>query len=88
MAVLGISKDEPAAQKRWKEKLGLPFPLLSDPGSQVQQAWGVWKEKNMYGKKVMGTERTTVVVGADGKVERVFAKVKVEGHVASVLEAL
>jgi len=54
----------------------------------VQQAWGVWKEKNMYGNKVMGTERTTVVVGADGKVEKVFPKVKVEGHVASLLDSL
>ena len=54
----------------------------------MQKAWGVWKEKNMYGKKVMGTERTTVLVGPDGKVERVFPKVKVEGHVAGVLEAL
>jgi len=86
--VLGISKDTPAAQKRWKEKLGLPFPLLSDPDAAVQKVWGVWKEKNMYGKKVMGTERTTVVVGADGKVEQVFAKVKVDGHVASVLDSL
>jgi len=86
--VLGISKDRPEAQKKWKEKLGLPFPLLSDADTRVQQAWGVWKEKNMYGKKVMGTERTTVVVGTDGKVERIFPKVKVEGHVADVLGAL
>ena len=86
--MLGVSKDQPEAQKKWKEKLGLPFPLLSDPDARVQQAWGVWKEKNMYGKKVMGTERTTVVVGADGKVERIFRKVKVEGHVADVLASL
>jgi peroxiredoxin Q/BCP len=88
VAVLGISRDGPAAQKRWKEKLGLPFPLLSDPDAEVQRAFGVWKEKSMYGKKVMGTERTTVVIGPDGKVERVFPKVKVAGHVASVLESL
>ncbi len=86
--MVGISKDPPAALKRWKEKLGLPFPLLSDEDTEVQQAWGVWKEKSMYGKKVMGTERTTVVVGPDGKVEQVFPKVKVQGHVASVLESL
>jgi peroxiredoxin Q/BCP len=86
--VLGISKDAPAAQQRFKEKHQLPFPLLSDADTRVQQAWGVWKEKNMYGKKVMGTERTTVVVGPDGKVERVFSKVKVDGHVAAVLQAL
>jgi peroxiredoxin Q/BCP len=85
---VGISKDPPATQKSWKAKLGLPFPLLSDEDTEVQQAWGVWREKNMYGKKVMGTERTTVVVGPDGKVERVFPKVKVDGHVASVLGSL
>jgi peroxiredoxin Q/BCP len=86
--VLGISKDSPAAQRKFKEKYALPFPLLSDAGLEVQKAWGVWKEKNMYGKKVMGTERTTVLVGPDGKVERIFSKVKVDGHVESVLEAL
>jgi peroxiredoxin Q/BCP len=86
--VLGISRDSPAAQRRFKEKYELPFPLLSDPDAEVHKAFGVWKEKTMYGKKVMGTERTTVVVGPDGKVERVFPKVKVDGHVESVLSAL
>ena len=66
--MLGISKDPPPAQKKFKEKHQLPFPLLSDADTKVQQAWGVWKEKLMYGKRVMGTERTTVVVGRDGKV--------------------
>jgi thioredoxin-dependent peroxiredoxin len=86
--VLGISKDTPEAQRKFKEKHQLPFPLLSDPDAKVQQAWGVWKEKNMYGKKVMGTERTTVVLSPDGTVEKVFPKVKVDGHVAAVLGAL
>jgi len=86
--VVGISRDSPASQKKFKEKYDLPFPLLSDQGTEVQKAWGVWKEKNMYGKKVMGTERTTVIVGADGKVEKVFPKVKVDGHVGNVLEGL
>ena len=86
--MVGVSKDAPAAQKRWKGKLGLPFPLLSDADTEVQQAYGVWQEKNMYGKKVMGTVRTTVVIGPDGKVEQVFPKVKVDGHVAAVLESL
>lgn len=84
--MLGISKDSPAAQKRFQEKYDLPFPLLSDPETEVLQAWGAWGEKNMYGKKSMGTVRTTVLVGPDGKVERVFPKVKVDGHVAEVLE--
>lgn len=88
MAVLGISKDSPASQQKFKAKYDLPFPLLSDQDLEVQKAWGVWKEKDMYGKKVMGTERTTVIVGADGKVEKVFPKVKVDGHVADVLAGL
>jgi len=88
VAVLGVSKDKPESQKKFKEKYKLPFPLLSDPDVEVQKAWGVWGEKNMYGKKVFGTIRTTVVVGPDGTVEKVFPKVKVDGHVASVLEAL
>jgi peroxiredoxin Q/BCP len=86
--VLGISRDSPAAQRRFKEKYELPFPLLSDPDAEVHKAFGVWKEKTMYGKKVMGTERTTFVVGPDGKVERIFPKVKVDGHVEDVLGAL
>ena len=86
--MVGISRDSPASQKKFKEKYDLPFPLLSDQGTEVQKAWGVWKEKNMYGKKVMGTERTTVIVGADGKVEKVFPKVKVDGHVGNVLVEL
>ncbi len=86
--MLGVSKDAPAAQKRFAEKYQLPFPLLCDPGLEVQKAWGVWGEKVMYGKKIMGTIRTTVVVGADGKVEQVLGKVKVTGHVASVLDSL
>ncbi len=86
--MLGISRDSPEAQRRFKEKYDLPFPLLSDPDAEVHKAWGVWKEKMMYGKKVMGTERTTVLVGPDGKVEKIFPKVKVEGHVANVVESL
>ena len=88
MAVVGISRDSPSAQKKFKEKYGLPFPLLSDADTGVQKTWGVWKEKTMYGKKVMGTERTTVIVGPDGKVEKVFPKVKVDGHVENVLADL
>jgi peroxiredoxin Q/BCP len=86
--VLGISGDGPEAQRKFKERLGLPFPLLSDADASLQKAWGVWKEKSMYGKKVMGTERTTVVVAPDGTVRRLFSKVKVEGHVREVLAAL
>ncbi len=85
---MGVSKDLPAAQKKFEEKFQLPFRLLSDPDTEMQKAWGVWGEKNMYGKKVFGTVRTTVIVGPDGTVAKVFSKVKVAGHVAEVLEAL
>ncbi len=88
VAVLGISKDKPEGQKKFQEKYQLPFPLLSDADLEVQKAWGVWGEKTMYGKKVQGTIRTTVIVGPDGKVVKIFPKVKVDGHVTSVLEAL
>lgn len=88
MAVLGISKDSPEAQRKFKEKHQLPFPLLSDEDTKVLQAYGAWGEKNMYGKKTMGTVRTTVLVGPEGKVEKVFAKVKVDGHVADVVGSL
>ncbi len=86
--VLGISRDPPELQRKFKDKYQLPFPLLSDETGEVHQAWGAWGEKNMYGKKSMGPLRTTVVVGPDGRVERIFPKVKVEGHVAEVLESL
>jgi thioredoxin-dependent peroxiredoxin len=86
--VVGISKDKPASQKKFKEKYELPFPLLSDPEVLVHKAYGVWGEKTMYGKKIMGTIRTTVVIGPDGKVESVFPKVKVDGHVGEVLGSL
>jgi peroxiredoxin Q/BCP len=86
--ILGVSKDEPRTQKKFEEKYALPFRLLSDPDAAVQKAWGVWGEKNMYGKKVFGTVRTTVVVGPDGKVTQLHSKVKVAGHVAAVLGAL
>ena len=86
--MLGISRDSPAAQRKFKDKYELPFPLLSDPDAKVQKAWGAWGEKNLYGKKTEGTIRTTVLVGPDGKVEKIFPKVKVDGHVADVLGSL
>jgi peroxiredoxin Q/BCP len=86
--VIGISKDSPRAQSRFKEKLGLPFPLLSDVGGKVCEKFDVIKEKNMYGKKVKGIERSTFVIGTDGRIEKIYRKVKVDGHVANVLEDL
>jgi thioredoxin-dependent peroxiredoxin len=86
--VLGISADPPDKQKKFEEKYGLPYTLLSDVDKKVGDAFGVIKEKNMYGRKVMGIERTTFVIGADGRIARVFSKVKPEGHAEEVLAAL
>jgi len=86
--VLGISGDTPAAQKKFKEKYDLPFTLLADKDRQIADLYGVLKEKNMYGKKVKGIERTTFLIGPDGKITRVFQKVKAEGHAEEVLAAL
>lgn len=86
--MLGISRDPPELQRKFKDTHQLPFPLLSDEGAEVHQAWGAWGEKNNYGKKTMGALRTTVVVGPDGRVEQVYPGVKVDGHVAKVLESL
>jgi peroxiredoxin Q/BCP len=86
--VIGISPDTPKAQATFKEKQGLPFTLLCDVEKKAAQAYGVWKEKNMYGKKVMGIERTTFVIDEQGKIARIFAKVKPAGHAAEVLAAL
>lgn len=86
--VLGISPDAPKQQAKFKEKFGFPYPLLADVEHAVAESYGVWKEKSMYGKKYMGIERTTFVIDADGKVAKVFRKVKPAGHAEEVLAAL
>lgn len=83
--MLGISADSPAAQKKFKEKYELPYTLLADSDKKIADAFGVLKEKNMYGKKVKGIERTTFLIGPDGKIAHVFEKVKPEGHAEEVL---
>ena len=86
--MLGVSPDTPAAQKKFKDEFDLPFPLLCDTDKKVAQAYGVLKEKNMYGKKVMGIERTTFVIEPQGRIARIFEKVKADGHAEEVLAAL
>ena len=86
--ILGVSPDGVAAQSRFKGKYGLPFTLLADIEHTAAQAFGVWKEKTLYGRKHMGIERTTFLIGKDGGIARIFAKVKPAGHAAEVLEAL
>lgn len=83
--VLGISRDTPKAQAKFKAKYNLPYTLLADVDEKVCKAFGVLKEKNMYGKKVMGIERTTFVIGPDQSLLHVFPKVTPEGHAEQVL---
>lgn len=86
--VLGVSKDTVASHCKFRDKYELNFPLLSDETGTVIEAYGAWGEKNLYGKKSMGIIRTTIIVGKDGIVQKVFPKVKVDGHVDAVLAAL
>lgn len=86
--VIGVSPDTPAAQSKFKTKYDLPFTLLADVNHKAAEAFGVWVEKNMYGRKYMGVERSTFLIDEDGKIAKVFAKVKPAGHAEQVLEAL
>jgi peroxiredoxin Q/BCP len=86
--VLGISPDSVASHQKFAEKFSLPFPLLADEGHAVAEKYGVWVEKNMYGKKSMGIQRATFLIDKDGKIAAVWPKVKVAGHVAEVAAKL
>ena len=86
--IVGVSPDASKAQAKFRDKFDLPFTLLADVGHKAAEDYGVWKEKSMYGKKYMGIERTTFVIGADGKIKKIFPKVKVEGHAEEVLAAI
>jgi peroxiredoxin Q/BCP len=86
--IVGASPDASAAQLKFKEKYGLPFTLIADTDHAVATAYGVWKEKSLYGRKFMGIERTTFLIDAKGVVQKVWTKVKVDGHVDAVLAAV
>ena len=86
--VIGVSKDGKASHQKFIAKYGLPFALLSDEETVVCNAYGVYKEKSMYGRKYMGIERSTFVIDATGRIKALFRKVKVPGHVDEVLAAL
>jgi len=86
--VIGVSPDSVESHVKFKKKYQLPFKLLADEGHKLADAMGVWKEKSMYGKKYMGVERTTVIIDRDGRVARIFPKVRVPGHVEEVEAAL
>jgi peroxiredoxin Q/BCP len=86
--VLGVSPDTVASHGKFRDKYSLNFPLLADAGHQVAQAYGAWREKNMYGKKSMGIQRSTFLIDRDGKLRKLWRKVSVEGHDEEVLAAL
>jgi peroxiredoxin Q/BCP len=86
--IVGVSPDKPEAQSKFKQNRKLPFTLLADVDKTAAQAYGVWTQKKFLGKKFMGVERTTFVIGRDGRIEKVFRKVKPPGHAAEVLGAL
>jgi peroxiredoxin Q/BCP len=86
--VIGVSADSLESHKKFVQKYELPFILLSDETKDMLNAYDVWKEKSMYGKKYFGIERTTVIIDETGKVEKIFSKVKVDGHVKEVLKAI
>ncbi len=86
--VLGVSKDSMASHKKFQEKYSLPFTLLSDPELSVIQAYDVWKEKNMYGKKTMGVVRTTYLIDEEGMITQALGKVKAKENPAQMLELL
>jgi thioredoxin-dependent peroxiredoxin len=86
--VLGVSADSLAAHAKFRAAHELPFELLSDESHEMLEAYGVWKEKSLYGRTFMGIERTTVLIDREGRIAKIFPKVKVEGHVDAVLAAL
>lgn len=86
--IVGMSPDSVKSHDKFKAKYELGFTLASDEDKSTLEAYGVWVEKSMYGRKYMGVERTTVLVGADGKIKHVWPKVKVDGHAKAVLDAV
>lgn len=88
VVVIGVSKDNVASHKRFEEKYQLPFTLLADPNLDVIKAYDVWKEKNMYGKKVMGIVRSTYLINEDGVIVKAFEKVKAADNAINMLAEL
>jgi thioredoxin-dependent peroxiredoxin len=86
--IVGVSPDTPAAQQKFKTNRKLPFTLLADVERTAAEAYGVWKLKSFLGKNFMGVERSTFVIGEDGRIEKIYRKVKAGGHAAQVLAAL
>jgi len=86
--VIGISPDSPESHEKFIAKHGLPYTLVADVAHEISTAYGVWTEKSMYGRKFMGIERSTFVIGPDGAIKKIFRRVKAPGHAAEVLESI
>jgi peroxiredoxin Q/BCP len=86
--VFGVSPDDVASHEKFRDKFELNFPLLADKDHKVADKYGAWREKNLYGKKSMGIQRSTFLIGSDGKVAKVWKKVNVDGHDEEVIAAL
>ncbi len=86
--IIGVSKDSMKALEKFAEKYSLAFPLASDPDAKVIEAYGAWQEKSLYGRQYMGIERSTVLVDSQGKIAKLWPKVKVAGHAEEVLQAI
>ena len=86
--VLGVSPDSVKSHQKFKDKFDLPFPLISDEAKDVAQAFGVWREKKMYGKTRMGIVRSTFIIGPDGLIAKAYDSVKVAGHIEDVIASL
>lgn len=85
-AVFGVSVDSPKSHRKFIDKYELPFALLSDESKEIVNAYGVWVEKSMYGRKYMGAERTTFIIDADGRIKGIFRKVKPDEHAGQLME--
>lgn len=83
--VIGVSADDTKSHVKFKEKYDLPFMLLSDESKKMLEDYGVWQEKSMYGRKYMGIARTTFIIDEKGRIEKVYEKVKVPGHIEALL---
>jgi thioredoxin-dependent peroxiredoxin len=86
--VIGISPDSPESHEKFIAEHGLPYSLVADEDHKIAEAYGVWKEKSMYGRKYMGIERSTFVIGPDGALKKIFRKVKAPGHAEEVLGSI
>jgi thioredoxin-dependent peroxiredoxin len=86
--VMGISPDSISSHQKFKKKYALTYPLLVDEDHRLADEYGIWKEKSMYGVKYWGVERTTVIIGRDGRIAKIFPKVKIPGHVQEVERAV